>query len=216
MTTLAESFLSRQEQDRITATVQQVEKNTSGEIVPMIVSRSDDYPMTTITGSISLGVPPAILLTIIIGNHIWIGPQNMWLFLLLATTICTVLSFPISKSDRIKTFFLNRKQVEKEVQKSALAAFYQERLYKTRDNNGILLYISVLEKKVWILADTSINEKIDQEEWDNIIAELTATLKDGDRCEAICRAIQQIGNILASHFPYKKDDTDELHNLIIR
>ena len=213
--TLAKKFITIAEQQRITDVVQEMERSTSGEIVPMIVSRSHDYPMAAVTCCISIALPLALLLTNLIGSRFWIGPQNMWLFLGLFLVLYALL-YPLAiRSDRLKYFFLNRKQVAKEVEKGALAAFYLEQLHQTRDANGILLYVSVMEQVVWILADTHINAKINQNEWDSIIADLTTGIKAGDPAEAICEAVRRIGQILHSHFPYQKDDTDELHNLII-
>ncbi len=73
-----------------------------------------------------------------------------------------------------------------------------------------------MEQKVWILADSNINAKIDQQEWDSTVADLTAGIKAGKPADAICQAVQRVGQILQTHFPYQKDDKDELHNLIIR
>ncbi len=214
--TLAEAFLSAAEQQQVTEVVQEAEKITSGEIVPMIVSRSHDYPTAAITCAAVMSLPLALLLTNLLGKLFWIGPQNMWLFLALAAILHAVL-YPLAmRSDRLKGFFLSRKQVEQEVEKGALAAFYREQLHKTRDANGILLYISVMEKKVWVLGDSNINARIDQQEWDQTVIELTAGIKEGRPAEAICQAVRRVGQILSSHFPYRKDDQDELHNLIIR
>jgi putative membrane protein len=140
----------------------------------------------------------------------------MWLFLALSAIFYALLYPLVLHSDRLKRFFLSRRQVQQEVEKSALAAFYAEQLHKTRDANGILLYVSVMEQKVWLLADSNINAKIDQQEWDTTIADLTAGIKAGKSSEAICAAVRRIGQILRTHFPYQKGDEDELHNLIIR
>lgn len=215
MTNLAQRFLSREEQETITAAVQTAEKLTSGEIVPMVVSKSGDYPVAAVLCSASLATPLSLLLTSLLGQLLWIGPSNMWFFLTLFALIFTPLYYLSLKNDRLKSFFLNETHVETEVSKSALAAFYSQGLYKTAADNGILLYISVLEKKVWILADSGISEIIPQENWDTVVEELTAEIKEGKQCEAICRAIESIGNILKTHFPYQKNDKDELHNLII-
>jgi putative membrane protein len=214
--TLAEKFLTAAEQQRVTHAVHEAERTTSGEIVPMLVSRSHDYPLATVTCCVSLALPIALLLTNQIGERIWIGPQNMWLFLGLFTALYAILYPVIMRSDRLKRFFLNGKQVDQEVEKGALAAFYSEQLHKTRDANGILLYISVMEQRVWILADSNINTKIDQQEWDGTVAELTAGIKAGQPADALCQAVRRVGEILQTHFPYRKDDQDELHNLIIR
>jgi putative membrane protein len=216
MQTLSEQFLTKDEQELITQAVQEAERSTSGEIVPMITSCSHNYPMAAATCSISLAMPLALLLTHLIGGQIWIGPQNMWLFLGLFALLYVILYPIIMRTDRLKYYFLNRKEVEQEVREAALAAFYSEQLYKTENDNGILLYISVLEQKVWILADTNINAKIDQKEWDSVVLDLTTGIKAGKRCEAICEAVHRIGLVLQNHFPYLKDDKDELHNLIVR
>ena len=212
---LAEKFLTAAEQQNITDVVQEMERTTSGEIVPMIVSRSHDYPMATVTCCVSMALPLSLLLTNVIGARIWIGPQNMWFFLGVFTILYIMLYPLITRSDQLKHFFLNRKQAAKEVEDAALSAFYRQKLHKTRDANGILLYISVMEKMVWILADTNINAKIDQKEWDSIITEITTGIKAGQSAKAICQAVQSIGHILHRHFPVQKDDQDELHNLII-
>ena len=214
--TLAEKFLTAAEQQQVTDAVQKAERSTSGEIVPMIVSRSHDYPMAAAICSVSIVLPLALLLTSLIGERLWIGPQNLWLFLALFSLLYAM-SYPlVFRSDRLKSFFLNQRQVEQEVKKGALSAFYGEQLHKTRDANGILLYIAVMEQKVWILADSNINARIKQEEWDSIVVDLTTGIKAGRSAEAICEAVGRIGQILQTHFPYRKDDKDELHNLIIR
>lgn len=214
--TLAEKFLTAAEQQQVTDTVQEMERITSGEIVPMIVSRSHEYPMAAVTCCVSMILPLALLLTHLIGERIWIGSQNMWLFLGLFTCLYALLYPVVIRSDRLKHYFLNRRQVTNEVEKGALSSFYSEQLHKTRDANGILIYISVMERKVWILADAHINAKIDQSEWDAIVADLTTGIRTGRPSEAICEAVRRTGHILHTHFPYQRDDKDELHNLIIR
>ena len=212
----AERFLTVAEQDQVTAVVREVEKTTSGEIAPMIVSRSHGYPMAAAMCSTLLSLPLALLLTDFVGSHIWIGRQNIWMFLLFFIVLYAPIYTLALRTDRMKRYFLNQRLVESEVQEAALAAFYSEGLYKTKDENGILLFISILEQKVWILADSGINKKIDKAEWDTVVTDLIIGIKSGERCEAMCAAIRRIGQILQTHFPYQENDRDELHNLIIR
>ena len=89
-------------------------------------------------------------------------------------------------------------------------------MHRTRAENGIILFISVFERRVWILGDRGINEKIAPDYWQRIVDQVTRGIKGGRQCEAICSAIENIGDILAEHFPIESDDRDELHNLIIR
>lgn len=216
MKKLSEKFLTEEEQIRITETVQRMEKLTSGEIVPMVVSTSHDYPVAKAIGACLLTLPLALLLTSLTGSYLWLGPQNMWLFLLYSSILYFPLYKLVGSNPPVKRLFLLAGQVEEEVEEAAVSAFFNEGLYRTRQENGILIFISVLEKKVWVLGDRGINERVGQDEWQDIINELSEGIRDDQQCEAICRAITRVGNVLRHHFPIQEDDHDELHNIIIR
>src|SRR5210317_1757506 len=82
MKTLAQKFLTDEEQRKVTETVQSAEKLTSGEIVPMIVSESHSYPVATIVGGVFFSLPTALLSARLFGGMLWLGTDNMWLFLI--------------------------------------------------------------------------------------------------------------------------------------
>ncbi len=215
MKTCAQTFLNEQEQQQINRAVQDAEKQTSGEIVPMVVSRSGRYHEAVITCALFLSVPISLIGTFLVGNLLWIGPYNLWLFLLWVCATTLITHYIARHSEILSSFFIQERYAQEEVERAALAAFYSHGLYKTRDHNGILLYVSVLEKKVWILADSAINEQVEQATWDEVMEKLVQGIKNREQCQAICDAVGRIGEILRQHFPYTKDDEDELHNLII-
>jgi putative membrane protein len=216
MKKLAQQFLTQDEQEKITETVQRMERVTSGEIVPMVVTASHDYPMASVAGGAFITIPLAVLLTSLLGSYLWLGSQNMWLFLAFSGLLFFPLRYLVSTNVTLTRLFLPGSQVQEEVEEAAITAFYGEGLYRTRDENGILIFVSVLERKVWILADRGVNEKIEPDLWQDIVTELTAGIKTDRQGEAICQAITRVGNVLRHHFPVKEDDTDELHNIIIR
>lgn len=216
MKNLSREFLTKEEQQKVTETVQRMEKLTSGEIVPMVVSTSHDYPVAKAIGACLLTLPVSLLLTSFTGSYLWLGPQNMWLFLIYSSLFYFPLYKLVGSNPPFKRLFLLARQVEEEVEEAAVSAFFNEGLYRTRQENGILIFISVLEKKVWVLGDRGINERVPQNEWQDIINELSEGIRDDQQCEAICRAITRVGNVLRHHFPIQEDDHDELHNIIIR
>ena len=215
MKTLAQSFLTPAEQDRINRCVQEAEKQTSGEIVPMIASASHHYLPAAIYGATFISLPVALLVTHLLGASFWIGPDNMWLFLACFILLYAI-SYPLVQNiGWLKRRFLLPARAEEEVKAAAIQTFFTEKLYRTRAQNGILLYISVFERRVWILADSGINEKISQEQWQEIVDSVTSGIRKKRQADAICEAVTRIGSILKEWYPYKKDDRDELHNLII-
>src|SRR5438128_7509907 len=61
---------------------------------------------------------------------------------------------------------------------------------------------SLLERRVQVLADKAINERVPPGTWDTLVNGLIQGIKDGRPTEAFCRAIAMCGNLLAQHFPH--------------
>ena len=67
---------------------------------------------------------------------------------------------------RWKALLLGTERKEHAVRERAQQAFFEKGLYKTKENTGVLFFLSLLERKVWILADKGIYQKIGQETLD--------------------------------------------------
>ena len=80
-------------------------------------------------------------------------------------------------------------------------AFYEKGLHRTSGETGVLIFISVLERKVWIIGDRGINERIAPETWHELVRELTTGIREGRACTALCCVIGRCGAILTEHFP---------------
>jgi putative membrane protein len=215
MKNLAATFLSKDDQERINTAVAAVEKQTAGEIVCMVVSTSYHYPMANVLGATSIALPLALLTTHYAGGWLWLGTQNMWLFIGLFAIFFALLYWIVDHWPALKRRFVSQREIDEEVEEAAVTSFFKQGLYRTRDANGVLLFLSVFEHKVWLLADKGIHEKVSQDEWDSLVGRTTRGIRQGQRAEAICKAIQDTGDLLRAHFPIKPDDTDELKNLII-
>jgi putative membrane protein len=100
------------------------------------------------------------------------------------------------------------------VRKRALRHFTESGVYSTRDHTGILIFISLLERRVEILADKGISEKIPQNEWDDVIGGLITSIRENQMADGLCRAVELCGRKLAIHFPVKPDDTNELSDSV--
>ena len=216
MKDLVKKFLSEADREKIRQAVEKAEAKTSGEIVPMVVSCSYHYPMANMIGAITIAFPLSILLTQIVGELFWIGSRNLWLFIGILTVTFTVFLEIVKRVLWLKRLFISKKEMEEEVREAALTGFYKEELYRTRDETGVLIFISVFERKVWVLADRGINSKVPEGHWEGIVSHIVDGIKKRRQCEAICEAVAKVGDLLKGHFPIKPDDTDELKNLIVQ
>ena len=94
-------------------------------------------------------------------------------------------------------------------------AFYEKGLYKTRGNTGVLFFLSLYERKVRVLADKGIYEKIHQDMIEHFAKAVSQGMKEGRGCEALCEAVREAGQLLSKHFPLEPGDTNELSNKVI-
>jgi putative membrane protein len=215
MKDLAKQFLTDDERARVTAAVEEAEKLTAGEIVLMIISASYHYPMANVIGAAVFALALALIFTVLVGEWLWIGGQNMWLLLGFLAVFFILFHEVIKRIPWLKRLFISEREIKEEVEEAAITNFFNEGLYRTRDETGVLVLISVFEHKVWVLADRGINTRVQDGQWDDIVKMIVDGIKQKRQADSICEAVENIGNLLKDHFPIKPDDTDELKNLII-
>jgi uncharacterized membrane protein len=104
---------------------------------------------------------------------------------------------------------------KKSLRELAEEEFYKLGMDKTRDKTGIIIYMLLNENQFYILADSGINEKVEQSTWDQVRDEMQSSFKRGDFGKGVVLGVEKVGNILAEHFPIKSDDTNELSNKVV-
>lgn len=213
---MAQKFFSADEQKQISDAVHRAELKTSGELVPMLVCESHSYPLAAVRGGTIVALLAALLGTPPVARQFWLEPNNLWVFLALFVPVFLLTNLFIRLFPGFKRWFLLSSEKDEEVQNSAFAAFFTEKLYKTKDANGVLIYISLLEHRAWIIGDSGISKRIPQEQWQDAIAVITEGIRRKEQCQALCKAIAMVGDILEREFPIQDGDRNELHNLIIR
>ena len=205
----AETFLTQAEQDALVECVKKAEATTSGEIVPVIATMSYEYPRAGLIGSIILGALAAVALTLALGR------EDMWVFLALFLALFLCFSRLFDAIPALKRPFISKREMQEEVAEAAFTAFHAHGLHDTRDKTGIIVYVSVFERSVQVLADKGINDLVNPLAWEEVVALVTDGIRAGKPGEALCAGVTRCGEMLTERFPIKPDDTDELPNLII-
>ena len=97
------------------------------------------------------------------------------------------------------------------------AAFIFEKLkmHETELRNGVLLYVAFGHKKLAIIGDAGIHQKVGEEFWRTIKQKLVASFKEEKYVDGLTLAIQETGLALSKFFPPRADDKNELSNDIV-
>jgi uncharacterized membrane protein len=103
---------------------------------------------------------------------------------------------------------------EKDVLDRAAWIFKKLGMDKTDEHNGVLFYLAVKDRKFAILGDSGINARVHEGFWDEIKELLKSRFKEGFFTEGLAEGIILAGRQLKTHFPYKKDDMNELSDEI--
>jgi putative membrane protein len=204
-----QKFLTAEERLAIERAVKQAEASTSGEIVVMAVWSSSNYP------SAIMATSGAISLMLAIGGTLLLRNENIWMFLALFA-LCFIASHEAVKRIAVlKRPFVNRKEIAEEVEEAAIRAFFHRKVHETRDRTGILIYISLFEHSVRVLADSGIDAKVGKQAWEEVVATIIKGIGEKRQGEAICKAVEQCGKLLSQHFPRRSDDRNELDDVMI-
>jgi uncharacterized membrane protein len=100
--------------------------------------------------------------------------------------------------------------VSGEVLDRAAWLFNKLGMHKTADRNGVLFYLAVSDKKFAIIGDAGINAKVPTGFWDEISQMLQKNFRESKFTEGLSEGILLAGKHLKAHFPYTKDDVNEL------
>ena len=96
----------------------------------------------------------------------------------------------------------------------AVEVFNLLEMNKTKENNGVLIYVAVKDKKFVICGDNGIDEKVPNDFWDTTKDVIQTHFKNGNFKQGLIDGILKAGEQLKYHFPYNDNDTNELSNEI--
>jgi len=187
-----EDGFSKEDLARIEAAVALAEKRAPGEIVPYIVGRSDRYPEASWRGAAIGGAIGAAVWALLSFGEWAIDPTLPAIYTLGGAAA----GFLLARLAPIRRRLAGRRSLDRRVEQRALAAFLEREVFATSGRRGVLLFVSVFERRAAVLADAGIPVRPDGETWTDVTHAISAGLESGHPGEAISDAIARLGKIL--------------------
>jgi putative membrane protein len=218
---------SEADRERIGAAVAAAEVRSDGEIVTIVAPRSDAYH--------DVGLHYAVLLMLFVPVWFAFMPQGWidwavamvlgwgaeltrplamtYLFVKLAGAFLVVRLLFLWMPLRMALTPKGTKN--RRVRRRAVELFRVAAEQRTKGRTGVLLYLSLLERRVEIVADEAIHSKVEPEVWGEAMAVLLAEVKAGRPGEGMARAVEKIGDVLAACLPASHENPNELPDRLI-
>ncbi len=202
------------EHERIRNAVQKAEVNTSGEIVAYLMESSDYYGIAYFRSMLICCVTALLIaFALLMTSQGW---ELGWLdtstgILLVAAFGAAVGLLLVWVSPAMKRFFAGNARITRTTRLQAFRAFVEAELFATRDRTGILLFVSLLEHRVEVIADKGINSVVKQHVWEEVVELIVNGIRSTSLTDGLVAGITRCGELLHEHgVDIQASDTNEL------
>jgi len=202
------SFLNNNEKQRINDAISAIECQTSGELVTVITRSSDEYRYIPYLWAALLALLVPGILTLV---TLPVADKLHYLLQICAFLAAAV----IFNWTPVKIHLIPPGVRKLRAHRLAQEQFFLQNLHTTPGRTGVLLFVSVAEHYVEIIADKGINDVVNDHAWETIVARLIGEVKNNHVADGFLTAINDCGLLLAEHFPASDDKTDSLPNHLI-
>ncbi len=208
-----DKYLTADEVRRLSEVVRTAESRTSGEIVPIIMKCSTGVGHVTLMLTLFLSLV-FFLVEIPLQNYFFGGADSLfwtsWSSLMVF--VFWGVSLVLAKKHFWQRLLTHPQEQTRQVWNRAELEFSRNKINRTAQGTGILVFVSVMERKAVILADQGISKHYSAEVWEVLIKDLSMSLKGGHWYQGFEKVILEAGKILAEKLPAERHDTNELAN----
>src|SRR5205814_10684670 len=180
--------------DALAGAVRDIEKDTDAEIVIVVRGRSgtyrhDDYLFGAIIALIGLVF---VLLSPFEFHTYWVPFDVVLLF--------AAGAFLSSRSDLIRRLLTAKTFRAQAARNGAAAMFYEAGIANTHAENGVLIYLSLLERRLEVIADRGILKAVPALKWNHAVFELKHIGANPDP-DKLIKIMRELGRLLAEYLP---------------
>lgn len=191
------------------AEIGRAEIRTRGEIAVVVVGRSDRHPAANwISGLVFLALGSAL------ASH-WMPWDQPALFFGLQLGFGALGIMLAHWLPGFRRGFVSEARASEMAEEQSLQEFFGLGLHKTSDGTGVLVFVSLLERRVIVLGDEGIDCCVDEHLWEEARSSVLEGVRSGDLKAGLTKALAQVGDVLAEAFPAEGDTTNQLPNHVI-
>jgi putative membrane protein len=221
------AHLSEAEHAAVSGAVAAAEAGTAGEIVTVVSDRSDGYTDVALVWAVAAAFTAIAFLTLfpdfylakvdwLLGkwNAEW-SPRGIFGLALLVGILKFAGTWLIQLWQPLKFLLIPGPIKSRRVNARAVDLFKVGTDRRTTGRTGILIYLSMRERRAEIVADEAIASKVAPEVWGEAMAAMLAELKRGQCGAGVVAAVERVGQVLAEHLPRQSEDVNELPDRLI-
>ena len=188
--------------ESITSAIHDVERCSCAEVVVEVRARSGSYAHADTRFASLLAF---VALLVLLFSPWAFGP--VWVAIDVAIVWFAAL---FVRSDNARRLMTTRRERETQVRGAAAAAFHDAGVANTSAETGVLVYLSVMERRIELLADRGVLETVPSLEWNRIAED--ARMRDATP-ETLADVVRTLTPLLERHLPLREGDVDELCNV---
>lgn len=201
------TLFSSEDERRISEAISKAERTTAGEIVVVVAARSEAYLYVAplVAALVSLLLPWVLIFF----TQLSVAAIYLWQLCTFLVLTALLLLAPVRMAlvpGRLKRLHAHQRAVEQ---------FLAQNLHTTAGHTGVLIFVSVAERIVEVLADAAIDARVAPGSWKHIVDDLTAAIAKGAPADGLVAAIAAAGAHLSAHFPPQTRNPNELPDHLI-
>ena len=219
--------LSETDRKKISAAITAAEGNSAGEIVAVATPISDSYHDVALHWAF-------IPLFAVLAWAAWRPTALVWwyndlfggwqpdptlsqllTFLMVLAALKFTVALLILRWMPLRLFLTPAATKHRRVRRRAVAIFKAAAEKRTAGKTGILIYLSLAERRAEIVADEAILKVTDDHTWGEAMTALLTDIRRGRVADGIAAAVERVGVVLSEHFPRSADDRNEIPDKLI-
>ena len=190
-------------QTRLWEAIKAVEQHSHVEIAVVLRSRSADYQEVALMWG--------VLLAWLAFSYVMFAPELFSDTVVYAAPLLAfVLGYALGHNSALTRLSVKKPRLHKQVEIMARAIFQKGGIHHTQRKIGVLVYVSLLEKRVYVLPDRGVAVALPATQWQSLQDNLQSIFNTRKPLEALILQLQHCQPLFNRYLPPLADDINEL------